>query len=87
MRTKRHGRGGAPAMWGRAEEQAGSGAEHLFARLGASGEQRVESIVALERLAGRLRAGEWNEALAALAAQALALEATLRQDESTDTVN
>lgn len=87
MRTKRHGRGGAPAMWGRAEEQAGSGAEHLFARLGSSGEQRAESIAALERLAGRLRAGEWSDALAALAAQALTLEAMLRRDESVDSTD
>ena len=84
MPTKRHGRGGAPAMWGRAEEQVGGGAEHLFARLGSTSAQRAECITALERLAGRMRAGEWNDALAALAAQALALEAALRKDERAD---
>lgn len=84
MPTKRHGRGGAPAMWGRAEEQAGSGAAHLFARLGSSGEQRAASIGALERLAARLRAGEWSDELAALAAQALALDQTLRQHEQAE---
>jgi hypothetical protein len=82
MTKKRHGRGGAPAMWGRAEDQAGSGAAHLFARLGAQGERRDASIAALERLAARLRAGEWSDALADLAAHAVALEQALRGEES-----
>lgn len=78
MAGKRHGRGGAPAMWGRAEDQVGSGAAHLFARLGAQSERRDASIAALERLAARLRSGEWNDALADLAARAIALEQILR---------
>lgn len=79
MPSKRNG--GAPAMWGRAEEQASTGAAHLFARLGSSGERRDASIAALERLAARLRAGEWNDALADLAARAVALDRALRGED------
>jgi hypothetical protein len=68
-------------MWGRAEDQASTGAAHLFARLGAQGERRDASIAALERLAARLRAGEWSDALAAFAAQAVALDQALRGEE------
>jgi hypothetical protein len=60
-------------MWGRAELQAGNGAQHLFAQLAARDGTVDEGIAALERIAARLRSGEWSEALAALVAQAAAL--------------
>jgi hypothetical protein len=80
MPGTKHGRGGAPAMWGRAERQAGEGAGMLFARLEPLGAQEAACIALLERLIARLRAGEWSDDLADLLTRAAAMEqATDRQ--------
>jgi hypothetical protein len=79
-----HRPGGAPAMWGRAERQASAGAGALFAQLHTSTDDRAASIATLERLIARLRAGAWNDALAALIAQAAALDRTLAARERSD---
>lgn len=80
MPARKPARGGAPTMWGRAEEQVGNGAQHLFASLNTSAGRALDPLggmagsAALERVAARLRAGEWSEPLAALVAQALLLD-------------
>ncbi len=79
MPNARHGRGGAPAMWCRAERQAGAGAGTLFARLDAPDGQQAESIAVLERVIVRLRAGEWSAELADLIARAAATDYTSTQ--------
>lgn len=84
MRPGHHRPGGSPAMWGRAERQASTGAGVLFARLNASPDERIAAIAALERLVACLRAGAWNDDLAALVAQAAALEQSLADREAPD---
>lgn len=74
MRIRRQGPGGSPAMWGRAERQAGNGAGTLFAHLNDVATGREAGIAALERLIARLRAGEWSEDLADLLARAALLD-------------
>ena len=79
MPARKHPRGGGPAMWGRAERQASTGAHSLFAQLSAPAVPSARAgagIAALERLAARLRAGEWSEPLAALLEQAILLDGT-----------
>jgi hypothetical protein len=73
--TQQHRRGGSPSMWGRAEQNAGNGADILFAQLGADDERRTDAIQAVERVVARLRSGEWSTELAELVAQATALAA------------
>jgi class 3 adenylate cyclase len=81
MGARKHGHGGAPSMWGRAERQAGDGAGALFARLEGAAVPAAAAAV-LERLAARMRAGEWSDELAELVARAEALEvALLARDE------
>lgn len=82
MRPGHHRPGGSPTMWGRAEHQASTGAGALFARLNASPDERIAAIAALERLVARLRAGAWNDDLAALVAQAASLEQSLATCEA-----
>ncbi len=73
IQQQRHG--GSPTMWGRAERHAGNGAGALFAQLAADDARRAEAITAVERVLARLRAGEWNTALADLVAHAATLAA------------
>ena len=85
-RTSRQKPRGTDSLLARAGFQAGDGAERLFARLDAMNTQKERAAQLLARLAERVRTGEWTPAIAALVAQAEALERTL--DESpTETEN
>jgi hypothetical protein len=64
-------------MLARAGEQAGEGAGRLFDRLDAMNTRQERASQLLARLAERLRAGEWTPEIAALVAQAEALERAL----------
>jgi hypothetical protein len=69
-------------MLARAGIQAGDGAERLFARLDAMNTQKERAAQLLARLAERVRMGEWTPEIAALVAQAEALERTLDAAEA-----
>lgn len=77
MRPGHHRPGGSPTMWGRAERQASTGAGALFAQLNTSTDERAAAIAMLERVIARLRAGAWNDALAALIAHAATVDQAL----------
>jgi hypothetical protein len=69
----------------RAGRSAGSGADALFARLDAlddaSGTRQAAAAELLARWAERVRQGRWSAEIAALVAQAEALERTLGEEE------
>ena len=74
MARPRNTRPGDGSMLARATAQAGDGASLLFARLDAEGSRGERAAEVLIRLAGRLRAGEWNSELADLVTRANALD-------------
>jgi hypothetical protein len=67
--------GGAPGMMARATAQASHGASALFAHL--DGADSEDHALVLERLAKRIRAGEWTADLADLVTRAQQVEETL----------
>jgi hypothetical protein len=80
-------RGGERSLLGRAEaRQGGSGAGALFARLDALDEsadtRQTLAAELLARWATRVRAGMWSAEIAALVAQAEALERALTDDKT-----
>lgn len=64
-------------MLARAGVQAGEGAERLFDRLDAMNTRQERASQLLARLADRLRGAEWTPEIAALVAQAEALDRAL----------
>jgi hypothetical protein len=85
-RTSRQKPRGTDSLLARAGIQAGDGAERLFARLDAMNTQKERAAQLLARLAERVRTGEWTPEIAALVAQAEALERSL-EDAATETEN
>lgn len=85
-RTPRQKPRGTDSLLVRAGIQAGDGAERLFARLDAMNTQKERAAQLLARLAERVRVGEWTPAIAALVAQAEALERSL-EDAGAETEN
>jgi hypothetical protein len=89
MARQRQGQGASRSLWERAGARAGDGAGALFARLDAQDaidardtretraaqdlQARERVAATFERLAARIRAGEWSDELAALAAHAARL--------------
>ena len=78
-RTSRQKPRGTDSLLARAGIPAGEGAERLFARLDAMNTQKERAAQLLARLAERVRTGEWTPEIAALVAQAEALERTLEE--------
>lgn len=76
-RSTRQKPGGTGSMLARAGIQAGDGAGRLFDRLDAMNTRQERASQLLARLAERLRASEWTPDIAALVAQAEALERQL----------
>lgn len=81
-RSSRHKPGGTGSMLARAGIQAGDGAGRLFDRLDAMNTRQERASQLFTRLAERLRTSEWTPEIAALVAQAEALERLL--DASAD---
>ena len=76
-RSSRQKPGGTDSMLARAGIQAGDGAGRLFDRLDAMNTRLERASQLFTRLAERLRDGEWTPEVAALVAQAEALERML----------
>ncbi|HET8909590.1 MAG TPA: hypothetical protein VFN11_21760 [Ktedonobacterales bacterium] len=76
-RSSRHKSGGTDSMLARAGIQAGEGAGRLFDRLDAMNTRQERAAQLFARLAERLRACEWTPEIAALVAQAEALDRAL----------
>lgn len=76
-RSSRNKPRGTDSMLARAGIQAGDGAGRLFDRLDAMNTRQERASQLFARLAERLRAVEWTPEIAALVAQAEALERTL----------
>lgn len=76
-RSSRQKPGGTDSMLARAGIQAGDGAGRLFDRLDAMNTRLERASQLFARLAERLRDGEWTPEVAALVAQAEALERML----------
>lgn len=68
-------------MLARAGIQASNGAERLFDRLNAMNTRQERASQLFARLAERLRDSEWTPEIAALVAQAEALERLLDADQ------
>jgi hypothetical protein len=76
-RSSRQSFRGNDSLLARAGLQAGEGAERLFDRLDAMNTRQERASQLFARLAERVRAGDWTPEIAALVAQAEALERTL----------
>ena len=76
-RSSRQKSRGSDSLLARAGMQAGDGAGRLFDRLDAMNTRQERASQLFARLAERIREGEWTPELAALVAQAEALERTL----------
>lgn len=76
-RTSRQKSRGADSMLARAGVQASNGANRLFDRLDAMNTRQERASQLFMRLAERLRGSEWTPEIAALVAQAEALERLL----------
>lgn len=61
-------------MLERAGQHAGRGADALFARLDALRSRPDEAAAVLDRLAARIRAGEWDASIAAVVEAAAAID-------------
>ncbi|HEX6541037.1 MAG TPA: hypothetical protein VF040_04720 [Ktedonobacterales bacterium] len=81
-RPSRHKVKGTDSMLARAGVQAGEGAERLFARLDAMNTRRERAAQLLARLSERVLTAEWTPEIAALVAQAEALERILDEMSS-----
>jgi hypothetical protein len=71
---------GARSLFNRAREQAGDGASLLFSHLGVAQARPEEAALLLERVAARVRAGAWNDAVADLVERAEALDRSLTEE-------
>ena len=76
-RSSRQKARGSDSLLARAGMQAGDGAGRLFDRLDAMNTRQERASQLFARLAERIRDGEWTPELAALVAQAEALERSL----------
>lgn len=76
-RSSRQKPRGNDSLLARAGFQAGEGAERLFNRLDAMNTRQERASQLFARLAERLRESEWTPEIAALVAQAEALERIL----------